>query len=57
MIPERVYEAAQGTPWEANQDGLWCVNCGHHIAAPWNIEDGYVAPESCKGCGFPEFDQ
>lgn len=47
----RILDAAEGTPWEANEDGLWCLNCGNHIAAPWNIEEGYVAPESCRECG------
>ena len=50
-----IYAAAAGTPWEPNEHGLWCVNCGNMIAAPWNIHDGYQAPETCRECGFPEF--
>ncbi|MDP1738878.1 MAG: hypothetical protein Q8L23_15735 [Caulobacter sp.] len=50
-----ILDAAEDTPWAANEHGLWCPACGHHIAAPWNIDDDYVAPESCRECGFPEF--
>ncbi len=52
-----VLDAAQGTPWEPNEDGLWCINCGNHIAAPWNItrSENYAAPSHCDECGFPDF--
>lgn len=46
------------SPWDENEHGLWCPNCGNHIAAPWNLEDeDFTPPESCKGCGYPEFGQ
>lgn len=54
---ERAYAIEADPPWEANEHGLWCINCGNHIAAPWNIEDGYEPPECCRECGFPEFGQ
>lgn len=53
---ERAY-ALDDHPWEPNEHGLWCINCGNHIAAPWNIKDGYEPPTSCRDCGFPEFGQ
>jgi predicted RNA-binding Zn-ribbon protein involved in translation (DUF1610 family) len=43
-------------PWEYNEHGLWCPACGEHIAAPWNMGNDYQAPESCKTCGFPDFE-
>lgn len=43
-------------PFDANEHGIWCVACGEHIAAPWNLGSGWVAPDSCKTCGFPDFE-
>ncbi len=44
-------------PWDENEHGLWCSACGNHIAAPWNMEvEGYEPPETCKQCGFPDFE-
>lgn len=44
-------------PFEVNEHGVWCVACGEHIAAPWNVTETYVPPENCKRCGWPdEFD-
>lgn len=45
-------------PWSENEHGLWCPACGYHIAAPWTLEDeeDYVPPDSCKECGYPDFE-
>ena len=43
--------------WTLNEHGLWCDVCGELIAAPWNIDEDYEAPEVCPNCGWPdEFD-
>src|SRR3954467_6638214 len=42
--------------WHLNEHGLWCPACGNLIAAPWNMDDDYQPPESCKQCGFPDFE-
>jgi hypothetical protein len=45
-------------PWDQNEHGLWCSACGEHIAAAWHLdEDGYEPPQSCKTCGFPDFEE
>jgi hypothetical protein len=43
-------------PFEANEHGIWCLSCGEIIAAPWNLSKDWSAPESCKTCGFPDFE-
>lgn len=43
-------------PWEENEDGLWCPACGDIIRARFNMDDEFDPPESCKTCGFPEFE-
>lgn len=44
-------------PWEENEHGLWCPSCGEIIAAPWNMEaEDFEPPETCKTCGFPDFE-
>ncbi len=43
-------------PFDLNEHGLWCPHCGEIIAAPWNMDDDYQAPDSCKSCGFPDFE-
>lgn len=54
--PSRRYPVNADAPWERNEHGLWCPACGEHIAAPWNMDDDYRPPESCKTCGFPDFE-
>lgn len=44
--------------WDGNEHGLWCPACGNHIAAPWRMDEpDFEPPESCKQCGFPEFEE
>lgn len=53
MKPGATYE-----PWDWNEHGLWCTACGNHIAAAWTIDDDdYDPPETCKQCGFPDFEE
>ena len=42
-------------PWEANEHGLWCPECGECIATPWMFErdEQYSPRASCKDCGYP----
>lgn len=43
--------------WDLNEDGLWCSACGNYIAARSRMDElDFEAPESCKQCGFPEFE-
>lgn len=52
----RILDAAEGAPWEPNEHGLWCINCGDCIAPSWFFDDeDYEPPESCRQCGYPEF--
>jgi hypothetical protein len=45
-------------PWEENDHGLWCPACGYHIAPSWFLKDEeYEPPETCKQCGFPDFEE
>lgn len=56
MYEERIYEAAEDTPWEPNEHGLWCPNCGDIIAPEWFFRDeDYEPPEHCRACGYPDF--
>lgn len=41
--------------FDLNEHGLWCPACGEILAAPWNIDDDWTPPETCK-CGFPDFE-
>lgn len=52
-----IFDAAG--PWEPNEHGLWCPNCGDIIAPDFFFErdEEYQPPESCRACGFPEFGQ
>lgn len=50
-----LYDLADGTPWEANEFGLWCPNCGDIIQASFHIDELYQPPETCSACGYPEF--
>lgn len=43
-------------PFEENEHGLWCPACGDLIAAPWQMDDEFVVPETCRQCGFPDFE-
>jgi hypothetical protein len=43
-------------PFDANEHGIWCTACGEIIAAPWNLSKDWVAPDSCRTCGFPDFE-
>lgn len=53
---ERIFDAAEGSPWEPNGDGLWCPNCGDIISPRWFFDDDdYEPPASCRQCGFPDF--
>ena len=42
--------------WSENEHGLWCPACGFCIAAPWNMSDDCQSPETCRQCGFPDFE-
>lgn len=43
--------------WSQNEDGLWCPACGDMIASRWKCEEpDYEAPDSCRTCGFPDFE-
>lgn len=41
-------------PFTVNEWGLWCNNCGEHIAAARDVDETYVPPENCKSCGWPD---
>lgn len=44
-------------PWDLNEHGMWCMACGHHVAAIWQVDsDGFEPPESCRQCGYPDFE-
>ena len=47
---------ARELPWDVNGHGLWCTACGDCLAASHNIDDDYEPPESCRQCGFPDFE-
>lgn len=50
-------DPAELHPWEENEHGMWCPACGNHIAASWSLDEpGYTPPETCRDCGFPEFE-
>jgi len=40
-------------PWHRNEHGLWCPACGELIGSG---EDDYIVPDSCRTCGFPDFE-
>ena len=43
------------TEWaNVNEDGIWCPHCGHHVAAPWSVDEDWTEPDECRECGFPE---
>jgi hypothetical protein len=45
------------SPWHRNEYGLWCGACGNLLASAEHIDDeDFVEPESCKQCGFPDFE-
>lgn len=41
--------------WHENEDGHWCPACGNLVRADFNA-DRKDLPESCKQCGFPDFE-
>lgn len=45
-------------PWSLNEHGLWCPACGNLIARLECAEEpDYEPPESCRQCGFPDFEE
>lgn len=53
-VVERMYDAAEQTPWDVNDHGLWCPSCGWLAAPPWFFDDeDFTPPESCRECGYP----
>ncbi len=56
---ERLREAlrVRELPWDLNEHGLWCLACGNLLAAPHNIDEDYEPPETCRQCGFPDFEE
>ena len=43
-------------PFIRNEHGLWCPACGEIIAGVSCVDEDYFPPDSCKTCGFPDFE-
>lgn len=64
-VLDAMLDAAEGTPFVVNDDGLWCPVCGWLAAPPWwfrDDEDGLIQsttaiPDHCRECGLEEPDQ
>lgn len=45
------------SPFDRNEHGLWCPAFGYLVATNEMLEEPkYQAPEECKQCGFPDFE-
>lgn len=43
--------------WSTNEAGLWCMSCGNLVASARGAEEeGFVEPEACRQCGFPDIE-
>jgi hypothetical protein len=56
MTKPRTIRRNISSPWDRNEDGHWCPACGDLIRAVFETSDDSDLPDSCKQCGFPDFE-